>query len=55
VVVVPKAEIADIAIAYKQREEKEARFRRELLQGKTTWDMLNLGELMRKKGIALDI
>lgn len=55
VCIVPKAEIAAIAAASKTREEKEARFRRELLQGKTTWDMLNLSELLRKKGIQLDI
>ncbi|PTM39860.1 4-carboxy-4-hydroxy-2-oxoadipate aldolase/oxaloacetate decarboxylase [Bosea sp. 124] len=55
VVIVPQAEIAAIAVASKTREEKEARFRRELLQGKTTWDMLNLSELLRKKGIQLDI
>lgn len=51
VCIVPKAEIAAIAVASKTREEKEARFRRELLQGKTTWDMLNLNELLRKKGV----
>jgi 4-hydroxy-4-methyl-2-oxoglutarate aldolase len=55
VCIVPKAEIAAIAAASKTREEKEARFRRELLQGKTTWDMLNLSELLRKKGIELNI
>lgn len=55
VCIVPKAEIAAIAVASKTREEKEARFRRELLQGKTTWDMLNLSELLRKKGIELNI
>lgn len=55
VCIVPKAEIVAIAAASKTREEKEARFRRELLQGKTTWDMLNLSELLRKKGIELNI
>ena len=55
VCIVPKAEIAASAAASKPREEKEARFRRELLQGKTTWDMLNLSELLRKKGIELNI
>ena len=41
------AETAEACIA---REEKESRFREALLQGNTTWEMLNLNALMESKG-----
>lgn len=50
VVVIPKAIIADTAEACIEREKKEIRFRDALIQGNTTWEMLNLNALMEKKG-----
>ncbi|NYT77752.1 4-carboxy-4-hydroxy-2-oxoadipate aldolase/oxaloacetate decarboxylase [Alcaligenaceae bacterium] len=55
VVVVPAAEMASLLKACEQREEKELRFRKELMEGKTTWDMLNLQALADSKGIALKL
>lgn len=52
VVVIPKALIAETADACLEREQKEIRFREALLQGNTTWEMLNLNALMEKKGSA---
>lgn len=50
VVVIPAALIEETAAACVEREKKEARFREALLQGNTTWEMLNLNALMEKKG-----
>ncbi|RJG40516.1 4-carboxy-4-hydroxy-2-oxoadipate aldolase/oxaloacetate decarboxylase [Mesorhizobium sp. DCY119] len=50
VVVIPAALIAETAEACAEREKKEIRFREALLQGNTTWEMLNLNALMEKKG-----
>lgn len=50
VVVVPAAIVAETADACIAREDKEARFREALLQGNTTWEMLNLNALMERKG-----
>lgn len=50
VVVIPAARIEETAAACVEREKKEARFREALLQGNTTWEMLNLNALMEKKG-----
>ena len=51
VVVIPQAEIAAVLAASRLREEKEARFRAELLQGKTTWDLLDLNTVMARRGL----
>lgn len=50
VCVVPAARIAETAEASLAREQKEVRFRELLMQGNTTWEMLNLNALMEKKG-----
>lgn len=50
VVVIPSALIGETAAACIEREKKEIRFREALLQGNTTWEMLNLNALMEKKG-----
>lgn len=50
VVVIPTAVIEATAAACVERDAKEARFRAALLQGNTTWEMLNLNALMEKKG-----
>lgn len=50
VVVVPAAIVAETAEACIAREDKEARFRAALLQGNTTWEMLDLNALMERKG-----
>ncbi|AUL48423.1 4-hydroxy-4-methyl-2-oxoglutarate aldolase [Bordetella trematum] len=55
VVIVPIGEARALIAACEEREAKETRFRSELLTGKTTWDMLNLGDIIKRKGITLDI
>lgn len=50
VVAIPAMLIEQTAAACVEREKKEARFREALLQGNTTWEMLNLNALMEKKG-----
>ena len=52
VVVIPRALIAETAETSAERERKEERFRAALLQGNTTWDMLNLNAVMERKGIS---
>lgn len=52
VVIVPKALIGETAQACAEREQKEIRFRAALLEGNTTWEMLNLNALMEKKGLS---
>ncbi|MFG1432994.1 4-carboxy-4-hydroxy-2-oxoadipate aldolase/oxaloacetate decarboxylase [Xanthobacter sp. V2C-8] len=52
VVIVPRALIAETARACTEREQKEIRFRAALLEGNTTWEMLNLNALMEKKGLS---
>jgi 4-hydroxy-4-methyl-2-oxoglutarate aldolase len=52
VCIVPQAEVEALAAKCAEREAKEARFREALLQGKTTWDMLNLEALLKSKGVA---
>jgi len=51
VCIVPQAEVDSVAAICRMREDKEARFRSELLAGKTTWDMLNLEALLQTKGV----
>ncbi|MES2913150.1 MAG: 4-carboxy-4-hydroxy-2-oxoadipate aldolase/oxaloacetate decarboxylase [Pseudomonadota bacterium] len=51
VCIVPQAEIESLLPLCKKREDKEAKFRAALMEGKTTWDMLNLEELLKSKGI----
>jgi 4-hydroxy-4-methyl-2-oxoglutarate aldolase len=55
VVVVPKDQIESLIQPCVEREKKEARFREELMSGKTTWDMLNLGAVAQAKGLKLGI
>lgn len=52
VLVIPRALIAETAETSAERERKEERFRAALLQGNTTWDMLNLNAVMERKGIS---
>jgi len=51
VCIVPQAEIASLIPKCRAREEKETRFRKALLAGETTWELLHLDELLNKKGI----
>ncbi|MCU4181833.1 4-carboxy-4-hydroxy-2-oxoadipate aldolase/oxaloacetate decarboxylase [Bosea sp. BH3] len=55
VTIIPLAQVDAVLEASKAREEKEARFRAALLTGKTTWDMLDLGAVLRRKGVEFDI
>ncbi len=55
VVVVPREEADATVAACIKREEKEAKMRKELLTGKSTWDMLNLSAYMATKGIKIDL
>ena len=50
VCVVPAARVEEIAEVSLEREQKEVRFRELLIQGNTTWEMLNLNALMVQKG-----
>ncbi|MCC6197709.1 MAG: 4-carboxy-4-hydroxy-2-oxoadipate aldolase/oxaloacetate decarboxylase [Burkholderiales bacterium] len=52
VCIVPGDQIESIGAKCRQREEKESKFREALLAGKTTWDLLNLEEILKAKGIA---
>lgn len=51
VVVVPRADAHAVLAASREREAKEERFRQALLAGQTTWDMLDLNALLRRKGV----
>lgn len=51
VVVVPLDTAEAVLAASRERERKEERFREALLAGKTTWDMLDLDALLRRKGV----
>lgn len=53
VVVVPAAQIPTLYQVCEAREETEKRFRKELMEGKTTWDMLGLQALAEKKNIKI--
>lgn len=55
VVVVPFEEADAVAAACVKREEKEATMRKELLTGKSTWDMLNLEQHLATKGIVVKL
>ncbi|SEC52674.1 4-hydroxy-4-methyl-2-oxoglutarate aldolase [Rhizobiales bacterium GAS191] len=52
VVVVPKDHLDDVLVAAKQREEAEAALRRELKAGRSTIELLNLGHVLTRLGIA---
>jgi len=52
VVVVPKEIGADIVLKCKQREKKEAVIMKQLKLGKTTLEIYNLDEILKKKGIS---
>lgn len=55
VVVVPAAEIDDIAVACKAREEKEARARARFTPEVTTWEVSGWGDRLKAKGVELDL
>lgn len=54
VVVVPLASIDEVVAAAQAKASREAAMRTAFAQGKRTWDVQNLDDLMRKQGIEID-
>jgi len=55
VVVVPQQVAEEILEACYAREQKEAAIQVQLREGKTTWGMSDWGEMLRAKGMVLDL
>jgi 4-hydroxy-4-methyl-2-oxoglutarate aldolase len=54
VVVIPLAGIDQVVAAAQAKAAREAAMRAAFAQGQRTWDVQNLGDLMRKQGIEID-
>jgi 4-hydroxy-4-methyl-2-oxoglutarate aldolase len=55
VVVVPRLEADATLAACAKREDKEAKMRAELITGKSTWDMLKLADMLKAKGVIVNL